>query len=114
MADPQLLLLVQEDLPDEFNRRVEAMANTEIDLSGGQFRGYDLRRFNLQQANLTDCYLRNADLRGLDLSHAQLAGASIKDAKISGVLFPVALSASEIELSLHYGTRLRLSVEALV
>jgi uncharacterized protein YjbI with pentapeptide repeats len=78
-----------------------------IDLSGAQFRGYDLRKFNLRHANLTNCYLRNADLRGLDLSEALMEGASLKDAKISGTLFPRNIAATEIRLSFDYGTRLR-------
>lgn len=108
MADPRALALVQEDKPLEFNKLIESLQG-EVDLSGGQFRGYDLRKFNLQRANLSNGYLRNADLRGLDLSQAQLAGASIKDAKISGTLFPHNLSPDEIRLSLEFGTRLRVT-----
>ncbi len=111
MADPKALHLVQEDRPHDFNHLVESSGGA-VDLSGSQFRGYDLRKFNFRKANLSNCYFRNADLRGLDLSEAQLAGASLKDAKISGVLFPVSLSAAEIRLSLEYGTRLRLSQES--
>jgi uncharacterized protein YjbI with pentapeptide repeats len=43
----------------------------------------------------------------VDLSKANLDGASINACKISGVLFPAALGASEIELSLLHGTRMR-------
>jgi uncharacterized protein YjbI with pentapeptide repeats len=106
MADPRALLLVQEDKPQDFNRLIEPL-NGQVDLSGGMFRGYDLRKFNLQRANLTDCYFRNADLRGLDLENAKLHGASLKDAKVSGVLFPLDIPADEIRLSLDHGTRLR-------
>lgn len=106
MADPRALLLVQEDRPHEFNQYINS-ANGEVDLTGGQFRGYDLRRFHLERANLTDCYLRSADLRGLDLTQACLAGASLKDAKVSGTLFPKTLTASEILMSMEHGTRLR-------
>jgi len=38
-------------------------------------------------------------------------GASINACKISGVLFPVELSTSEIELSLFHGTRMRYSAK---
>ena len=50
---------------------------------------------------------RNADLRALDLSGASMEGASLHDAKVAGVLFPTALSAEEISLSLTSGTRMR-------
>lgn len=106
MADPKALVLVQEDRPLDFNKLAESLGG-HVDLSGGQFRGYDLRKFNLKHANLSGCYFRNADLRGLDLSDANLVGASIKDAKISGVMFPRSLSPSEIRLSMDHGTRLR-------
>lgn len=46
----------------------------------------------------------------MDLSSAKLAGASIHGAKISGVYFPVDLSADEILMSLEHGTRLRYGV----
>lgn len=106
MADPRVLILVQEDRPLDFNRLAESTEG-QLDLSGGQFRGYDLRKYNLQKANLSNCYFRNADLRGLDLSMAQLTGASLKDAKVSGTLFPPSITAEEIRLSLDHGTRLR-------
>lgn len=111
MANQKILALVQEERHLDFNRLVEAAEAeaVEIDLSGGQFRGYDLRKFNLQRANLSGAYLRNADLRGLDLSNANLEGASLQDARVSGVFFPPNIPAPEIRLSLEMGTRLRVS-----
>lgn len=106
MADPRLMTLIQEDRPGEFNQAIEGI-HGPIDLTGGQFRGYDLRKFNLSQADLSNAYLRNADIRGLDLSDANLHGASIKDAKLSGTFFPQAISAEEIRLSHEFGNRLR-------
>ncbi len=105
MADPKALLLVQEEQYQEYNKLAATL--DEVDLSCGQFRGYDLRKFHLANANLSESYLRNADLRGLDLSQAKLRGASLKGCKISGVLFPETISPEEIRLSLDYGTRLR-------
>lgn len=104
--DRQLLALIQEDRPLDFNRLVE-QAGGAVDLTGAQFRGYDLRKFNLTHADLSGAYLRNADLRGLDLSQANMKGASLKDAKISGTLFPDNLPAPEIRLSWEFGTRMR-------
>jgi len=49
--------------------------------------------------DLSNSYLRAADLRGRDFSKACLAGASLNGARISGVLFPVALAAEEITLA---------------
>ena len=106
MVDQTALTFVQEDNPRAFNALVESHQGP-VDLSGAQFRGYDLRKFNFTTANLTDAYMRNADLRGLDLSQANLDGASIRDAKISGVLFPAYYDVLELRLSLEFGTRLR-------
>jgi uncharacterized protein YjbI with pentapeptide repeats len=106
MADAHALNLIQEDRPLDFNRYVETQGGA-ADLSGAQFRGYDLRKFNLTGANLSHVYLRNADLRGLDLTGSLMHGASIRDAHISGTLFPLTLSAEEIRLSLEKGNRLR-------
>jgi len=52
-------------------------------------------------------YFRAADLHGIDFSKATLAGASLNDAHISGALFPAALAAEVIALSVDHGTRLR-------
>ena len=89
---------------DEFNR----MAATEPpDLRDADLRMLDLRQADLSRADLRGAYLRNADLRGLDLSGASMDGASLHDAKVAGVLFPAALPAEEISLSLTSGTRMR-------
>jgi uncharacterized protein YjbI with pentapeptide repeats len=105
-VDKDAISLLQEDRADAFNRLVDGLGRS-VNLSGGQFRGYDLRRFHLQKADLSGCYLRSADLRGLDLSEANLAGASLKDAKVSGTLFPKWFDAAELRMSLELGTRLR-------
>lgn len=106
MADSKAVNFLQEERFKEFNDYVQQQQGP-VDLSGAQFKGYDLRRCRLEFADLTGAYLRSADLRGLDLSQATLDGASIKEARISGVLFPRNLSANEIRLSMLYGTRLR-------
>ncbi len=106
MADTKILALIQEDRPHDFNHVIENYQGS-VDLSGSQFRGYDLRKFNLRTANMRDCYFRHSDLRGVDLSEAQIAGSSFKEAKVSGVMFPISVSADEIRLSLEYGTRIR-------
>ena len=48
-----------------------------------------------------------SDLRSVDFRNARLEGASINAAKISGAYFPADLTASEIELSLLHGNRMR-------
>ena len=88
----------------EFNRLAE---QDPPDLRNADLRMLDLRQAALTHADLRGAYLRNADLRGLDLSHASMEGASLHDTKVAGVLFPTALSAEEIHLSLTYGTRMR-------
>jgi uncharacterized protein YjbI with pentapeptide repeats len=57
--------------------------------------------------DLSDSYFRQSDLRSVDFRKARLEGASINAAKISGAYFPAELTASEIELSLLHGTRMR-------
>ena len=52
-------------------------------------------------------YFRQASLRGVNFRNTRLEGASINAAKISGAYFPAELTASEIELSLLHGSRMR-------
>lgn len=79
----------------------------EVDLSGGDFRGLDLRNMDTEGVNFTDAYFRGADLRGLDFRHSKIEGASLAHAQISGAYFPVELTADEILMSVNFGTRLR-------
>jgi uncharacterized protein YjbI with pentapeptide repeats len=104
--NPKLKILFEEN-SDEFNRL--AGEGKAPDLSNQNMSDLDLRKFNLKNANLTGAYLRGANLGGLDLSGANLDGASIKNAQISGCFFPRGLSASEIQLSRDWGTRMRQS-----
>ena len=94
IRDSKLANLLREGHFEEFNRLA---AQEPPDL-----RNADLRMLDLRHANLT-----HADLRGLDLSEASLEGASLHDTRVSGVLFPTALNAEEIRLSLTFGTRMR-------
>jgi uncharacterized protein YjbI with pentapeptide repeats len=57
--------------------------------------------------DFSDSYFRQSDLRSVDFRNTRLEGASINAAKISGAYFPDDLTASEIELSLLHGTRMR-------
>ena len=50
---------------------------------------------------------RQTDLRSVDFRNTRMEGASINAAKISGAYFPADLTASEIELSLLHGSRMR-------
>ena len=103
-ADPLYQMLRQEDV-DSFNANRDSLDNSE--LTGGDYRGRDLRRMNARGLNFSNAYFRNCDLSGIDFRETNLEGASLMDAKVSGVYFPEALSADEIRLSLDYGTRLR-------
>ena len=106
--DPMYLML-REGCIKEFN--VKKAAGDKCDLRGCDLRGLDLRGLDADGLDFSDCYFRQSDLRGIDLSKAKMEGASINACKISGVLFPVELSASEIELSLLHGTRMRYSAK---
>ncbi|MBI4239087.1 MAG: pentapeptide repeat-containing protein [Deltaproteobacteria bacterium] len=109
MADEQLVALMHDEKHAEFNEYARKIAeqNMRMDLSHAKLRACDLRKFDLRGADLTGAYLRLTDLRGLDLSTTLLDGASIGEAKISGVLFPPDLPATEIQLSHLHGTRMR-------
>ncbi|NLY02527.1 MAG: pentapeptide repeat-containing protein [Rhodopirellula sp.] len=78
-----------------------------VDFAAADLRGTDFRKADMSKVILKGAYLRDADLRGCDLRHLDLEGASIHNAKISGTYFPRNLSPAEIEMSLKYGTRLR-------
>ncbi|MCX5724301.1 MAG: pentapeptide repeat-containing protein [Nitrospirae bacterium] len=102
--DPMYLLL-REGCITEFNAR-KASGDT-VDLCGCDLRGLDLRGLNAEGLDFSNSYFRQSDLRGVDFRKAKLEGASINAAKISGTYFPDELTASEIELSLLQGTRMR-------
>ena len=104
LDDPMFHLLRQGKI-EEFN--AQRAAGQSFDLRGADLRGTDLRELNATGLDMSGCYLRQADLRGIDFSETRLDGASLFSAKISGALFPKALSAEEINLSLTHGTRMR-------
>ena len=102
--DSELRDLLLEGKIDEFNQRAE---EAPPDLENLDLRSLDLRGANLQHANLRDAYLRSADLRSVDMLYADLDGASLRGARLSGTRFPRNISADEISLSFHEGTRIR-------
>lgn len=104
-ADPMVVLLREGRVAD-FNRR--RAAGEKVDLRGCNLRGLDLRELDVTAGlDLSNAYLRQADLRGLNLAKCRLEGASLHAAHVSGVLFPAELEATEIEMSVRLGTRLR-------
>ncbi len=104
VRDSELRLLLIDGKIDEFN---EKASDEAPNLENVSLRGIDLRGVDLSHANLRGAYMRNADIRGCDLFYADLEGASIHQARISGVRFPPSLFASEINMSLAHGTRMR-------
>jgi uncharacterized protein YjbI with pentapeptide repeats len=102
--DPMYLLL-REGCITEFNAKKSS--GEKVDLRGCDLRGLDLRGLDTDGLDLSDCYFRQADLRSVDFRKARLEGASINAAKISGAYFPLELTASELELSLLHGIRMR-------
>ena len=103
--DSDLYRLLRDEQIDEFNKR-KASGET-VDLAGADFRNLVLSGIDADGLDLSNCYFRGCDLRGIDFSNSKLLGASLHDAQISGVLFPAALSAEEIGLSVKMGTRMR-------
>lgn len=78
-----------------------------LDYSYADLAGVDLRKAPMDRMILRGARLKRADLRGLDLSGHDLEGVSLNSARISGVLFPRDLSATEILMSVEHGTRIR-------
>lgn len=107
--DPMYRLL-REGCIKEFN--VKRAGGEQVDLTRCDLRGLDLRGLETDGLDFSESYFRQADLRGVDFRRARLEGASINAAKVSGTYFPDELSASEIELSLLHGTRMRYQPKA--
>ena len=62
--DHPLYHLLHNDDVKGFN--AQKPKGVEVDLSGGDFRGLDLRNMDTDAVNFNDAYFRGADLRGLD------------------------------------------------
>jgi uncharacterized protein YjbI with pentapeptide repeats len=103
----ELYELIRSEQIAEFNMRKAAGESTEGFLSGGDFRGLDLRELDVNGLDLSNAYFRSADLRGLDLMNTNIEGASFCNANISGCYFPKEVSADEIRLSIDLGIRIR-------
>ncbi|WP_166269786.1 pentapeptide repeat-containing protein [Marinobacter caseinilyticus] len=107
--DSPLYLALRNENVDAFNAAKDKLESYPS-FTHGDFRGLDLRGMNTDGLDLSHGYFRGADIRGIDFSQANLEGASIAGAKISGCLFPIALHADEIVMSLNHGTRMRYNV----
>lgn len=103
--DNEMYRLLRDENIEEFNKRREA--GEVCDLTYADFRNLVFTGINSEGIDFSGCYFRSCDLRGVDFSLSKLDGASIHDAQISGTLFPTALRAEEISLSLNHGTRMR-------
>ena len=62
-ADPLYQMLRQEDV-DGFNANRDSRDTSE--LTGGDYRGRDLRRMNARGLDFSNAYFRNCDLSGID------------------------------------------------
>lgn len=102
--DPLYQMLRNDDVAG-FNSARES--GQPCNLEGCDLRGLDLRKLNLTGMDLTDSYFRGSDLRGIDFRGCCLDGASLADAKVSGCYFPHDIPATEIQMSVSLGTRLR-------
>ena len=87
--DPLFQMLRHEDV-DSFNKHRDTMDCGQ--LTGGDYRGRDLRKMNARGLDFSSAYFRNCDLSGIDFRQTNLEGASLLDAKVSGVYFPDELS----------------------
>jgi uncharacterized protein YjbI with pentapeptide repeats len=103
----ELYELLRADQVEEFNKRKAAGESTDGQLSGGDFRGLDLRELDADGLDLRGAYFRGTDLRGIDFRNTMLEGASFCQAHISGCFFPKEISAEEIRLSIDLGIRIR-------
>ena len=83
-TDPLYQMLRQEDV-DNFNASRDSLDTAE--LTGGDYRGRDLRRMNARGLDFSNAYFRNCDLSGIDFRETNLKGASLMDAKVSGSIF---------------------------
>lgn len=102
--DPLYQMLRNDDVAG-FNSAIEA--GQPCTLQGCDLRGLDLRKLNVSNMDLTDTYFRGSDLRGIDFRGCRLDGASLADARVSGCYFPCDIPATEIQMSVSLGTRLR-------
>ena len=85
---------------------------SSVDFTDADLRGTDFRSVDLAKVVLRGAYLKDADLRGMDLRKVDLEGASIHNARIGGTYFPANIPAAEVELSVKYGTRMRVCKDA--
>jgi uncharacterized protein YjbI with pentapeptide repeats len=102
--NPMYQLLRSENVA-EFNQRKQA--GEICDFTDCDFRGLDLRELDADGIIFRNAYFRGTDLRGLDLRNCDLEGASLASANVSGVYFPDAIRAEEIQMSVTLGTRIR-------
>jgi len=97
--------LLRDEHIDEVNAVIAA--GNAPSFSNTNLGGLNLTGLNVQNIDFSNSRFCHADLRGLDLSSCNFKGASLKDARISGALFPNAIPAQEIIMSLEHGTRIR-------
>jgi uncharacterized protein YjbI with pentapeptide repeats len=110
MSKPQLLedeafKYLRDGDYEGYNRAVEY--RKIVDFTNADLCAVDFRNIDISKLILRNAYLRGADFRGCDLRHVDLEGASIHNARIAGAYFPADICASEIQLSVEHGTRIR-------
>lgn len=103
--DCPLYQMLREDQVDAFNQALEE--GQTCDFTQRDFRGLDLRGAQLAGLDLSNAYFRGTDLRGIDFRGCHLDGVSLASARVSGCYFPVEINASEIQMSVDLGTRIR-------
>jgi uncharacterized protein YjbI with pentapeptide repeats len=86
MADANHLALVQQGV-EAINRFAEQNPNAELDLSGADLAGRDLRSARLMGADLRGANLSDCDLREARLTNANFTGADLRNADARGAAF---------------------------
>jgi uncharacterized protein YjbI with pentapeptide repeats len=86
MANAEHLALVHQGV-EAINRFSEANPNSELDLSGADLSGRDLRAARLMGADLRGANLSGCDLREARLTNVNLERADLRDADARGAAF---------------------------
>jgi len=86
MANAEHLALVEQGV-EAINRFAEENPNAELDLSGVDLSGRDLRSARLMGADLRGANLSGCDLRQARLTNAKLTGADLRNADARGATF---------------------------
>ncbi|MDA5536642.1 pentapeptide repeat-containing protein [Yersinia mollaretii] len=78
ISDKRRILTLKREVLEEISK-----SNTELQLSGYDFRGVDLSNLNLSKADFGASDLRNTNMTNTNLSKADFKGADLRDANMT-------------------------------